>query len=99
MTKSRFTATRRGLILLTAASVVIEFFLIRYFFGPAVTAPTFIRWYVSAACLFGLFVGLYIASVVLRLLWVASLRRQAHPLRWLGFLLFVVGFHFDLLAS
>jgi hypothetical protein len=29
----------------------------------------------------------------------AALERNAHPLRWVAFYLFIVGFHFDLLAA
>lgn len=62
-------------------------------FGPIVMA--------AAALFFSLWlVGLLIDILILRpVIWVLDRDPPGHPVKWAGFILLVVGFHFDLLAS
>ncbi|MEV4166670.1 hypothetical protein [Nonomuraea dietziae] len=82
----------KGIYVLTfLISLVFIFFLAR----------TFDEWTSAIPLYPAIAVFSYLPALTLRILWLLLLggRIPAHPLRWIGFVLFVVGFHFDLLAS
>jgi len=45
------------------------------------------------------FIHLFVVPTCKALAWLLNQDRPAHVLRWVAFVLFIVGFHFDLLAS
>ena len=46
-----------------------------------------------------LFIYAFCVPLSRGLAWLLDRAKPAHPLRWIAVLLFVIGFHFDLLAS
>jgi hypothetical protein len=70
---------------------------VAFFFAPAVVLILVLLAVVLSPWL--AFIYLLLVPAARILAWLLDRNRPAHPVRWLALVMFVVGFHFDLLAS